>query len=195
MGTRNLTIAIWKEEVKVAQFGQWDGYPEVSGCMLLEFLKEKFNVERIKEVFLKVRFQNEEDIRKRKEFLHSVGIKEKRMSMDDLREIEKEYPLHSSEIGAGIMEELLKHKDENEIVLFDSYEFASDSYWCEWAYVIDFDKNVFEVYKGSNLSALSETDRFFPLQDEQSKSYPVKLIRFYPFSQLPAPEEFLSHFD
>jgi len=29
MGTRHLTMVIQNKEPKVAQYGQWDGYPEV----------------------------------------------------------------------------------------------------------------------------------------------------------------------
>ena len=39
MGTRNLTIVHSNGEYKVAQYGQWDGYPEGLGCQLLKYLK------------------------------------------------------------------------------------------------------------------------------------------------------------
>ena len=39
MGTRNLTIVHKNGEYKVAQYGQWDGYPEGLGATLLNFLK------------------------------------------------------------------------------------------------------------------------------------------------------------
>ncbi len=42
MGTRNLTMVINQEgEKKVAQYGQWDGYPSVVGLGVLNFLKNK----------------------------------------------------------------------------------------------------------------------------------------------------------
>ena len=39
MGTRNLTIAVMDGKTRVAQYGQWDGYPEGQGTTILEFLK------------------------------------------------------------------------------------------------------------------------------------------------------------
>jgi hypothetical protein len=39
MGTRNLTMVYQDEQFKVAQYGQWDGYPEGLGVQLLHFLK------------------------------------------------------------------------------------------------------------------------------------------------------------
>ena len=42
MGTRNLTMVINQEgETKVAQYGQWDGYPSGVGASVLSFLKNK----------------------------------------------------------------------------------------------------------------------------------------------------------
>ena len=38
MGTRNLTMVYLNGEYKVAQYGQWDGYPEATGCLILKFL-------------------------------------------------------------------------------------------------------------------------------------------------------------
>ena len=39
MGTRHLTIVKHEEEIKVAQYGQWDGYPDGAGMIILNFLK------------------------------------------------------------------------------------------------------------------------------------------------------------
>lgn len=40
MGTRHLTCVIKDGDYKVAQYGQWDGYPEGQGLNILNFLKE-----------------------------------------------------------------------------------------------------------------------------------------------------------
>jgi hypothetical protein len=39
MGTRNLTRVICDGKTKVAQYGQWDGYPEGQGKTVLNFLR------------------------------------------------------------------------------------------------------------------------------------------------------------
>ena len=41
MGTRHLICAISDDEYRIAQYGQWDGYPEGQGAAILEFLKDK----------------------------------------------------------------------------------------------------------------------------------------------------------
>lgn len=39
MGTRNLTVVIKDNEIKLSQYGQWDGYFSYSGKKFLEFVK------------------------------------------------------------------------------------------------------------------------------------------------------------
>lgn len=46
MGTRNLTIVTLAGVNRVAQYGQWDGYPSGQGKTILEFLKNQFNREK-----------------------------------------------------------------------------------------------------------------------------------------------------
>ena len=40
MGTRNATIVIKDNKTKVAQYGQWDGYPSGQGLTALNFLRQ-----------------------------------------------------------------------------------------------------------------------------------------------------------
>lgn len=41
MGTRHLIAAKVDGEYKLAQYGQWDGYPEGQGVAVLDFLVNK----------------------------------------------------------------------------------------------------------------------------------------------------------
>ena len=43
MGTRNLTVVFMDGEYKVAQYGQWDGYPEGQGITCFNFLHDKMD--------------------------------------------------------------------------------------------------------------------------------------------------------
>lgn len=67
--------------------------------------------------------------------------------------------------------------------------------FCEYAYVIDFDKNTFEVYEGFNTTPLAETDRFYSkelYEYANTQYYPVKLKASFDLSNLPDTDEFLS---
>ena len=48
MGTRNLTAVYIDGEYKVAQYGQWDGYPEGQGLTALHFLRDEMDAEKFK---------------------------------------------------------------------------------------------------------------------------------------------------
>ena len=39
MGTRNLTVVIKDNQVKLSQYGQWDGYFRVTGKKFINFVK------------------------------------------------------------------------------------------------------------------------------------------------------------
>ena len=43
MGTRHLTCVVKDGDYKVAQYGQWDGYPSGQGIDILTFLREELN--------------------------------------------------------------------------------------------------------------------------------------------------------
>ena len=48
MGTRNLTAVMIDGEYKVAQYGQWDGYPSGQGLTCLHFLRETMDEDKFK---------------------------------------------------------------------------------------------------------------------------------------------------
>lgn len=56
MGTRNLTCVVLDGEYKVAQYGQWDGYPEGQGRTILEFLSQEGAQEQLKLALKRCRF-------------------------------------------------------------------------------------------------------------------------------------------
>ena len=85
--------------------------------------------------------------------------------------------------------------------LEDDINFAADSLFCEWAYVIDLDKRTFEVYEGFNKEPLNEDERFFFLEEKSYKEHrgvdqyhPVKLVKSWSLDELPTGEEFLGAF-
>jgi len=102
------------------------------------------------------------------------------------REFDTIYPETSRDTGAKILDIIL---DSNKpLKLINSLDFVNDSLFCEWAYVIDFDKNTFEVYEGFNKEPLSPDERFYS-EDEIKEYYPVKHIKTFTLNNLPTTNE------
>lgn len=196
MGTRNLTMVVSGGQTKVAQYGQWDGYPGGQGDTALAFLLN-CDLDKFKEKVDVCRFLTNDEI----ETLNKAS-----------NPFEK-HPWLSRDLGAQILsvvngesyierelgESIEKTVDFNG-ELVNSEQFAGDSLFCEWAYVIDLDKRTFEVYEGFNDSKeLTEKDRFFHLTQSEdvkkSKYNPVTLVKEYSLDELPTRAEFIDYFN
>ena len=73
---------------------------------------------------------------------------------------------------------------EEEILLKNSIEFAKDSLFCEWAYVVNLDNDTLEVYEGFNEYPLDSSERFYCDESPEDGYYSVKLLKTFPFSEL-----------
>jgi hypothetical protein len=196
MGTKSLTVVVHNNAVKFAQYGQFDGYPESLGVTLLKFFSNTSNNEALKNMLPKMRLWNENDKKRELEFLQSIDCENSWMNKEQQLQYQKQYPLRFLEVygklkEGKLLELLLQYNQLDQIVTTDSYAFAKDSLYCEWAYVIDFDKNAFEVYKGLNTTGISPKDRFFSLYEKTNDYYPVKIIRSFLLDALPDEEKFL----
>lgn len=169
MGTRNLTCVVQDGEYKIAQYGQWDGYPSGQGLVALNFL-QNVNLDEFREKIKQVKFLTTEDLK----------------LLDD-NTWKDTHPQLSRDICAHILQFVMD--DYTEFV--NSVSFAGDSLFCEWAYVIDLDKNTFEVYNGFNQRPLDESERFYGIKPENRNYEPVKHIYTFDLLNLPTEEEFL----
>ena len=183
MGTRNLTVVCKNGEYKVAQYGQWDGYPEGLGSTLLKFLKN-INMKSFRNVIDNVSFYTQEE------------LDEIDKRVDDMKKVlpnytwQKDYPHLSRDCGGDILN-MITFKNITKVD--NSIDFAADSLFCEWAYVIDLDKNTFEVYKGFNKEELSSDERFYYLEEKSEGDYhPVKFIKAYDINNLPDETVFIA---
>ena len=176
MGTRHLVAVQLDGEYKIAQYGQWDGYPEGQGKTVLDFLKSKLFKG-------KGRARFEEKLR-----AAAYMTDAERTALD--KQIEKienwqeRWPELSRDAGAKILE-MVATRDSG-IKLNNSISFAGDSLFCEWAYVIDLDKSVLEVYVGFNKKKVDAKERFAATPVEGNQEYhPIRLLISYPLSKLP----------
>lgn len=196
MGTRNLTVVIQNNEVKVAQYGQWDGYPSGQGATIVEFILEKLNTEsNLKEFREKVAstyFISHEEIL---DLWVEAGADRDSdfVTFVVSNRFNANHPQLDRDMGSKVL--YFINNSTTPVQLKNSYDFASDSLFCEWAYVIDLDNLVLEVYKGFNKQPIDESNRFFNLMEscaDDVKYYPVALERKIPFHELVSVSDFIS---
>lgn len=197
MGTRNLTCVYLDGKCKVAQYGQWDGYPEGQGVTCLNFLRDEMVEPKFREELRKRQFAPEGYI---KGIYDAFGAKDGFISIERADKLNQAFPQFSRNTAAEILKMIMD--DEIGDYLQNSLDFAADSLYCEWCYVIDLDKQTFEVYQGFNTEPLPETDRFYYMEGKSreaskwigEKYHPVRFVRSWSFDELPTEEEFLGAF-
>ena len=68
--------------------------------------------------------------------------------------------------------------------MIDSHKFMGISLFCEWAYVVNLDDGVFEVYRGFQ-KAKHTAGRYADLPEDRGY-FPVALVKTFPLDDLPA---------
>jgi len=201
MGTRNSVHVIVGKETKIAKYCQWDGYPSGRGVETLTVLrkllkptKTKSFEDRLEEMKKKVKgvvaLTNEQVQNRWKQ----CGADDSGWTAMEVSDKFKKTNAHlSRDMGGGEVLDLVVKGKINETHL--DPEFVADSLFCEWAYVIDLDKKVFEVYAGFNEKPLKPKDRFFHLQKEGEKYFPVKHVKKYKLDELPTSKNFVKEIE
>ena len=189
MGTRNLTAVMLDGEYKIAQYGQWDGYPSGQGVVALAFVSNVEKREKLKRQLEHVHFLTQEEIDK---VFADLGLGEW-ITEEQAEKLHERLPFLNRDIGAVILT-MVANCEDRPINLRNSIDFAKDGLFCEWAYVIDFDKNTFEVYKGFNQDPLPPHERFYGPKDENGY-YPVHCIKIYRLNELPTQKQFLEEME
>ncbi len=196
MGTRHLICAHIDGDYKLANYGQWDGYPDGQGVDVLAFAQRLADEPETKIKFL-------DNLRALRD-----------LTAVELREIESdakrhgthwanEYPWLSRDAGSDILDYVLNQPSG--LGIQRDIKFAAESLMCEWCYVLDFDSNTFEVFEGFNKEPLPSGARFGALTPEDKeftdydtgvpyKYYQVVLAAQWPLDGLPTKESFLETF-
>lgn len=187
MGTRHLVAVQVDGEYKVAQYGQWDGYPSGQGAGLLAWLHDADLA------YLKQQVANTSQITQ--EAYQAAWVEcganpdSDYVSMDVNEKFKEKYPHLSRDASWHALEEI--YAQSPGLTMLNQIGFANDSLFCEWAYVIDFDKNTFEVFKGFNHTPLDTTDRFYNGAAAGTEYYPVSKVAEFNLDNLPTVEEFV----
>lgn len=192
MGTRNLACVVQNGEYKLARYCQWDGYPSGQGTGILEFLRNEFNRPQFEKGLAKVKEITDAQL---KQMWVDCGADPKCdwVTMDVSEKFKVAHPELSRDPSHDI---ILKGIQDGKVEWSNpDLNFAADSLFCEWCYVIDLDKGTFEIYKGFNQSPLDPSERFASLPKKDYKNdnsyYPVRLVKKYSLRRLPSLKTFL----
>lgn len=173
MGTRHLIAAVIDGEYKIAQYGQWDGYPREQGLRVLDFLKTA-DLESFAEKLRACTWADAKYLKK----------------VDKDKNWPENYPELSRDTGGKILS--LVMDSPVPLKLVDNLSFVAESWHCEWAYVIDVDTGALEVYRGGNTEQVPEDSRFRNVTSkDQDDSFPCTLVASFDIAELPSRSDFL----
>jgi FAD/FMN-containing dehydrogenase len=191
MGTRHLICVVKDGEFKVAQYGQWDGYFSGQGQDILNFLRDdSFNLAHFKEQLDKCYYIDQDTYVRLLEEGGVVISEDGFVPYDDMKRFSATHlgAFFSRDTGADILKLINDENTLTQIPLKNGVTFAADSLFCEYAYVIDVDKEVLEVYTGFNNDKEHFTERFEFLRGnlkERDEYGLVKLYETYDLNALP----------
>jgi hypothetical protein len=149
MGTRNLTKVVDADGItRVAQSGQWDGYPEYTGTRILDFIKEHQMLEKIEKSLVKARFLTEDELLEiSKQYSDEYGF----MTMEQSAEFSLNYPSLTRDTGCDILKVLVY--SGGSIPLADESEFENDDLFCEGVYELNYKTRQFITkYNGMSVA-------------------------------------------
>lgn len=186
MGTRGLMAFAHDGKLK-AMYNHWDSYPSALGTAMLNWIVAQngdFTVaieqfDRLEAIDEDVPPTEDQKLA----LLRYLNLNVASRSSDDWYSLLRETQGNPTEaLKAGYF--------------VDSSAFGGDSLFCEWAYVVDLDRKVLEVYKGF-VTAPHSTGRWAdadprPLSYADTVYYPIELIRIYTAEDLAAHPDMLT---
>lgn len=204
MGTRHLICVVKDGEYKVAQYGQWDGYPSGQGLIVLGFLTKEMDRTLFESKIDELSWITDDE-HKAQWAECGADPDTDLVSIDIAEKHAEKHPENSRDTGGKILAVI--QNSNKPLKLVNQLKFAGDSLFCEWAYVVDLDKNTLEVYTGFNKEPLKKDERFAQF-DKESNSveldgdtiirereyHPVAFAKSFALNNLPSEEDFLAYF-
>ncbi|MCR5156797.1 MAG: hypothetical protein K6C96_08960 [Butyrivibrio sp.] len=193
MGARNLTIVVVDNEIKVAQYGQYGGYPEANGLAVKRFIgkiaEHSDEISKFRNACRNCRFITDDELNEKYKEAGIDPEDESGMTLRQLNTFEAMYPALKKDASAEVLQLIL---DNGGCELWDAIEFAADSFLCEWACLINLDTESVEIYKGFNREPLAKDDRFYMYMDRFLTTsegldhlyFPIRKILEIPFKEL-----------
>ena len=188
MGTRG-AIGFFKDGQGKITYNHYDSYPEVLGLSILKEIKG-FSVEQMKKAFNNLKLvKNSEAKPTPKEIKNFEKWSNASVGSQGMgnKEICTYYQLLRNVQGT------LKPYITGEVnLIIDSEDFLIDSLFCEWAYIVNLDKEVLEVWEGFQKTPQENRYKITEKFNSGTESYfNCKIIREYPLKKLPTKNKFL----
>lgn len=214
MGTKHLIAVIDKKgTLKVAQYGQWDGYPSGQGVDVLKFAKDKASLKELEQRFDIIKFYNDtheidrwiHQYNSRAEIESNTHLSDQARALGGRTDSDVYWwkTTRTRDLGADILTALinidtkrLPQEHNGYIYLFNDIEFLKNSLFCEWAYIIDLNQNKLIILSGFNKDKSKEYKLCITKQEDIDKEfckyYGCTLLKEYDLDDLPSEDEFLS---
>jgi hypothetical protein len=144
MGTRGLTKVVYKNQTIVAQYGQWDHYPEGQGVDLFNILKDPANVENFIKKIPQIYYPSDSEIEALAQpFESRSGM----MTFESGDKFAEKYPTLTRNTGGEIFR-VIANWDDSPIPIFRDIDFEKDELFCEGVYTINLDTGFFHTQFG-----------------------------------------------
>lgn len=189
MGTRHLTCVLLDDEIRVAQYGAYDGYFEGVGMDIVNFISKYLSnsndILLFKCKINQCKFYTNEEIN----IIHkSIIGNEVEYNDEQAKILKTKYPELNRETGSDILDLIM---EKNLIKLQNEFEFGYDGLYCEYAYVINLDTNELEIYTCSyNHKPLNKDERWYKdlsiyaNTKDHALFYGVKFYAIFQFEEL-----------
>jgi hypothetical protein len=140
MGTRNLTKVIDKDGItRVAQYGQWDGYPTYSGTRMLDFISEHGMLDKISLSLAKCRFIDQAEIDQM--YFRFQEVTKWAEAREEISGFHIVYPSLSRDTGVDILKVIIYSNED--VALSDESSFEKDELFCEGVYTLNYQTQEF----------------------------------------------------
>jgi hypothetical protein len=177
MGTRG-AYGFYIDGQTFVTYNHYDSYPSALGESVVKFLRENKINDALRNKVRNLRGVQEDDVPSDSDILKCKNLEDNSVGEGKGG---KPYWYQLLRNGQGDLSCMLEAG-----AYIDNKNFLSDSLFCEWAFVVNLDDNVLEVYKGFQEKAHTK-GRYsdWPI-DGKSDYFPVALVKEIPFNDLPA---------
>lgn len=173
MGTRGC-YGFYKNGITKATYNHFDSYPSVLGESILDFAGNT-SLKNMNNIFDKIELVREDSIPTIEQIENCQDFTDLSVSSQNI--INFYCLLRKAQGDLNAYKTNLKY-------MIDSKEFLGNSLFCEYAYIINLDKNVLEFYKGFNKVPQNNRYSKFANSQENGGYCECELVAEYPLTEI-----------